>query len=71
MVVFVDNIHFILLVLQRDVFTQLADVMGHDEAAECVTFPIRDIKFPCTVNDDSLDCGIYMAHGAISGDSKY
>ena len=60
--ILVDNIHFILLVLQREVFTHFADIMGHDKAAECVTFPIRDIKLPWTVNDDSLDCGIYMAY---------
>lgn len=60
--ILVDDKYFILLVLQRDVFTDFADVMGHDEAAECVTFPIKDIKFPWTVNDDSLDCGIYMAY---------
>ena len=43
-------------------FTDFADVMGHDEGSECITFPIRDIKFPLTVNDDSLDCIIYMVY---------
>ena len=60
--ILVDNIHFILLVLQREVFTHFADIMGHDKAAECVTFPIRDIKFPWTVNNDSLHCEIYMTY---------
>lgn len=48
--------------LQRHIFTDYADVMGHEEAADCVTFGVKEMKFDWTINDDSLNCGIYMAY---------
>ena len=48
--------------MHRDVFTDFAVVMGHDEATDCVMFGVKDINFDWTMNDESVYCGIYMTY---------